>query len=177
MTNQHAPGTAHDNPGEPHDPTRSADGQTARRLTNTTGQYSLERARDSFDNAHAGGRNAEGAERGGRSGGSSGAMMLLYGLGLGAALMYLLDPEHGGRRRERLSERLAGLSNKTADLAGKTSREIRGRAQGVVSQASGLFRGEGHEVAGGSPQEGQTGGEETGAAASAGASGAGSSGV
>ncbi|HEV2705691.1 MAG TPA: hypothetical protein VGV59_07175 [Pyrinomonadaceae bacterium] len=175
MTNQHAPATAHDNPGEPHDPTRSADGQTARRLTNTSGQYSLERARDSFDHAQTGGSDSASARRGGIRG-SNGALMLLYGLGLGAALMYLLDPEHGERRRERLSERLAGLSNRTADLAGKTTRELRGRAQDVVSQASGLLRRQGSD-SGQAQTQGETGSAETGAAASAGAAGAGGSNV
>jgi uncharacterized protein HemX len=167
MTNQHTPATAHDNPGEPHDPTRSADGQTARRLTNTSGEYSLERARHNFDNAHTSGRNREGERRGG-GGAGGGALLLLSGLGLGAALMYLLDPEHGVRRREQLSERLAGLSNRTADLAGKTTRGLRERTQGVVAQAGGLFRGEGHE-GGGRQQQEQTGSEETGAGAAAGA--------
>lgn len=174
MTNEHAPSTAHDNPGEPHDPTRSADGQTARRLTNTSGEYTIERARDSFRKPVLSGHNPES----GRGGGGNGALMLLCGIGLGAALMYLLDPQHGGRRREQLGESLAGLSDRTTDLAGRTTRELRERAQGVVSQAGGLFRRQGDEAGGGSgQQQSEGGGSEAASAASAGATGAGTSGV
>lgn len=174
MTNQHAPSTAHDNPGEAHDPTRSADGQTARRLTNTSGEYTVERARESFRQPVLSGYTPDDGRGGGRG---NGALMLLCGIGLGAALMYLLDPEHGGRRREQLSERLSGLSERTTDLAGRTTRELRERAQGVVSQAGGLFRRQGDEAGGGSGGQQGESGSEAASAATAGAKGTGTSGV
>lgn len=38
-------------------------------------------------------------------------------VGLGAALAYLLDPEHGTRRREELRQRLEGLGGPQAGPA------------------------------------------------------------
>jgi len=60
---------------------------------------------------------------------------LLYGIGLGAALMYILDPDQGRRRRALLRDKLVGATNQASDVIGKTTRDLRNRAQGVIHEA------------------------------------------
>lgn len=67
--------------------------------------------------------------------GSTG-LTLLAGMVIGATLMYLLDPERGGRRRALLRDKLTTLSNGTTDILGKTSRDLRDRAQGIISETT-----------------------------------------
>lgn len=105
---------------DPHnDPFSSADGMTARRLTNTAGEPSIDRARAAFDRAANGDRGSygrgmyrprgEGKPRG--ASGSNSALLLLCGIGFGAALMYLVDPAQGGKRRSLLRDKLTGVKN------------------------------------------------------------------
>src|SRR4029453_14878962 len=56
----------------------------------------------------------------------------------GVGLMYFLDRERGGRRRALLKDKLSRGLNATADAAGKTGRDLRNRARGVVAQARSL---------------------------------------
>ena len=56
---------------------------------------------------------------------------ILGGVGLGAALMYVLDPERGKRRRARVRDKLVSASNKTADALGTTARDMRNRAHAL----------------------------------------------
>src|SRR5689334_3165725 len=44
-----------------------------------------------------------------------GTFALVGGAGLGAGLMYLLDPDRGDRRRARLNDTLAGAASDAAD--------------------------------------------------------------
>lgn len=67
--------------------------------------------------------------------GSSG-LTLLAGMVIGATLMYLLDPEQGGRRRALLRDKFIALSNDATDTLGKTSRDLRNRAQGVIAETT-----------------------------------------
>jgi osmotically-inducible protein OsmY len=73
-------------------------------------------------------------------------LTLIGGIGLGAALMYILDPDRGGRRRALVRDKLMRASNKTSDYVGKTSRDWQNRAQGLASETrsslSGLTSGE-----------------------------------
>ena len=64
--------------------------------------------------------------------------LLLGGVGAGAALMYLFDPERGRGRRARLSDQAAGRINRLGRAAGAKTRHLRNRAQGLVSQAGTL---------------------------------------
>ena len=105
---------------EPHnDPFSSADGMTARRLTNTSGEPSIERAREAFDRAASSDRGRDGRSmcrprgvgKASNASGSNSALLLLCGIGFGAALMYLLDPAQGGKRRLLLRDKLAGAKN------------------------------------------------------------------
>ena len=65
-----------------------------------------------------------------------GMLMLLGGVALGAGLMYILDPDQGRRRRALLRDKLVSASNKASDAAGKTSRDLSNRAQGVIAETS-----------------------------------------
>lgn len=59
---------------------------------------------------------------------------LLVWAGAGAGLMYLLDPDHGNRRRARMRDRLMRARNLTNDAMDATSRDVRNRARGVVAE-------------------------------------------
>lgn len=63
-------------------------------------------------------------------------LTLLAGMVIGAGLMYLFDPEQGGRRRALLRDKFIALSNDTTDIVGKTSRDLRNRAQGVIAETT-----------------------------------------
>ena len=69
-------------------------------------------------------------------------LTLLYGIGIGAALMYILDPDRGARRRALLRDKCARASNKTQEYAGRLSRDLGNRAQGLVAETKNLFRHE-----------------------------------
>ncbi|HEX8096397.1 MAG TPA: hypothetical protein VF507_00115 [Pyrinomonadaceae bacterium] len=111
--------------------------------------YSFQR-RDSS----GGGSATRSTSRKGTGGGGGGvigwdqALVLLGGIGIGAALMYLLDPEQGGRRRALLRDKLVSVSNQLGDAVGSTARDLTNRAQGVISEASRAFRS-GEETGGG----------------------------
>ena len=66
---------------------------------------------------------------------------LVGGLGLGAALMYLFDPDRGGRRRAVIREKAEGAANKAGEYAETMSRDLRDRASEVVAEAKAIFKG------------------------------------
>ena len=67
-------------------------------------------------------------------------LALLGGLGLGAGLMYLLDPD-GGRRRRALARDKAVHGLKASGKAlGKTSVDLGNRTRGLVAQAGSRLR-------------------------------------
>jgi len=59
---------------------------------------------------------------------------IVGGVGLGAALMYLLDPDRGRRRRALIRDKVEAAGNKITDSAGKMGRDIQNRAQGVLAE-------------------------------------------
>jgi uncharacterized membrane protein len=63
----------------------------------------------------------------------------LYGLGLGALLMYFLDPQQGRRRRSLAIDKLNRLAHKTADAIDVTSRDLRNRTVGLFAEGKSLF--------------------------------------
>ena len=69
-------------------------------------------------------------------------MMLLGGLGLGAALMYVLDPERGKRRRAVVKDKAVRVTNRTGNALGAKSRDWKNRAAGVAAEVKGLTRKE-----------------------------------
>jgi hypothetical protein len=56
------------------------------------------------------------------------------GIGLGAAAMYVLDPDRGRRRRARLREAAAHASHRAQAVAGMTARDVHHRVSGVVAR-------------------------------------------
>lgn len=70
-------------------------------------------------------------------------LALMAGVGLGAGVMFLLDPDRGKRRRALLRDKAIHLSRVSSCTVGKISRDIRNRAVGVVSEIRGsLTEGE-----------------------------------
>jgi hypothetical protein len=59
---------------------------------------------------------------------------ILGGVGLGAALMYLFDPERGRGRRAKLSDQVASKANRIGAGIGSKTRDLRNRAQGLVHE-------------------------------------------
>ena len=68
--------------------------------------------------------------------------LLLTGVGIGAGLMYLLDPDRGRRRRALIRDKIEHATNEAEELAGKTSRDLRNRAQGVMAEIESSFTDE-----------------------------------
>src|ERR1041385_2760730 len=65
---------------------------------------------------------------------------LIGGAGLGAALMYLFDPDRGKRRRALIRDKVEAAGNKLSDKADKMQRDLRNRAYGVVAETKSIFR-------------------------------------
>jgi hypothetical protein len=57
----------------------------------------------------------------------------LTGFGLGAGLMYLLDPDMGRRRRALLRDKAVSLGHQASDVAAKVGRDMKNRAHGLAS--------------------------------------------
>jgi hypothetical protein len=62
---------------------------------------------------------------------------VLAAAGLGALVMYLLDPDGGRRRRARMRDRLVSAAHRTTDAVDATSRDVGNRARGVVAELRG----------------------------------------
>ncbi len=62
--------------------------------------------------------------------------------GLGAGLMFLLDPDMGGRRRAILRDKLISLGRLAAWAADKTSRDVKNRFYGTVASTKSRFTDE-----------------------------------
>jgi uncharacterized membrane protein/osmotically-inducible protein OsmY len=67
---------------------------------------------------------------------------LLGGIGLGATLMYLVDPDRGKRRRAIMRDKLARATHKVPDAISATARDISNRVQGMTAQATSAFSNE-----------------------------------
>src|SRR5438270_13698394 len=66
-------------------------------------------------------------------------LTLLGGLGLGAGLMYLLDPDLGRRRRALLRDKLVSAASRTDDCLDTTWTDVQQRAQGLAAETAGLW--------------------------------------
>jgi hypothetical protein len=64
---------------------------------------------------------------------------LISGIGIGAGLMYLLDPDKGKRRRALARDKMVHSLNKTRGAVGTTSRDMQNRARGLVSGIGSRF--------------------------------------
>jgi uncharacterized membrane protein len=65
--------------------------------------------------------------------------LMAGGIGIGAAVMYMLDPDRGKRRRALLRDKLGSAANKIPNAIGVTARDLSNRARGLASEASSLF--------------------------------------
>ncbi|MFN7922026.1 MAG: CBS domain-containing protein [Bryobacteraceae bacterium] len=59
--------------------------------------------------------------------------------GVGAGLMYLLDPNRGRARRNRIAEQASSLYHRNAEAVGKFAEDIGNRARGTVAEMRGAF--------------------------------------
>ena len=66
--------------------------------------------------------------------------ILVGGLGLGAALMYVLDPERGKRRRAIVRDKTLSGARKTGDKIAARSRDLKNRARGVGAELKSLTK-------------------------------------
>ena len=58
--------------------------------------------------------------------------VMLSGLGLGALLMYLFDPQGGNRRRAVVRDKAIKLNRQAREAVVGTAKDISNRAQGIV---------------------------------------------
>jgi uncharacterized membrane protein len=69
------------------------------------------------------------------TGASESVITLVGAAGLGAALMYFLDPDRGARRRHLVRDRFVHARVRTADALGSTTRDLRNRTRGLAAEA------------------------------------------
>jgi hypothetical protein len=72
----------------------------------------------------------------------SNRVSMLAGIGIGAGLMYFLDPERGRRRRALARDRLAHVRRLGANAMGSTSRDLAHRASGAAARVRRTLRRE-----------------------------------
>lgn len=64
---------------------------------------------------------------------------IVGGAGVGALLMYFLDPDRGRRRRAMLQDQAMKASRKISDAADATARDVRNRGTGLLWEAKSWF--------------------------------------
>jgi len=69
------------------------------------------------------------------SGWLSGLLSLAGGVGLGAGLLYLLDPDQGAKRRKMIARRAGGLASSARDYAGESYDSLSGTIGSALSTA------------------------------------------
>jgi len=67
---------------------------------------------------------------------------LLSGVALGAALVFVLDPDRGGRRRALVRDKIVCGSRLTGEALDATMRDMQNRARGIAATARGRLRHE-----------------------------------
>ena len=69
-------------------------------------------------------------------------MNLLTGIGLGAGIMYLWDPERGNRRRALIRDQAVSFKNQTDESLQKATEDLRNRTRGVLAETMGRLSNE-----------------------------------
>lgn len=64
---------------------------------------------------------------------------VLGGIGLGAGLMYLLDPDRGNRRRALIRDKVVKLNRQTQEAVGGRVKDMGNRARGMLHEAKSVF--------------------------------------
>src|SRR5437763_1294527 len=68
------------------------------------------------------------------------ATALLAGAGLGAGLMYFLDPDRGRSRRAWMRDKAVHAAHEAQDAACVVGRDLRQRSQGLMAEAQSRLR-------------------------------------
>lgn len=66
-------------------------------------------------------------------------LRVIGAFGLGALAMYFFDPDSGKRRRALLRDQLVHARHEIGDYAEGTTKDLRNRAYGLVTEARGLL--------------------------------------
>ena len=74
------------------------------------------------------------------------ALLFLTGIGVGAAVMYILDPDGGGRRRALIRDKAVSIGNDVTEAVRKTTTDLSNRAQGVMHDAKGVIGSVGEDL-------------------------------
>ena len=69
-------------------------------------------------------------------------LAILSGVGIGAALMYLYDPQDGNRRRALIRDKAVGLSNDAKEAINSKTEDLSNRAKGLIHEAKSSFSSE-----------------------------------
>src|SRR5262249_24223535 len=69
-------------------------------------------------------------------------LIWLGGIGLGAGLMFMLDPDRGRRRRALVRDQMTHAARLLARATGATSRDLTHRIYGAMAESGNLFRRE-----------------------------------
>jgi len=63
-----------------------------------------------------------------------GILALLTGLGAGAAIMYLFDPQGGGRRRALIRDKATKINRQTREAIEGRAKDLSNRTKGIVHE-------------------------------------------
>jgi len=64
----------------------------------------------------------------------------LGGVGLGAGLMYILDPDRGKGRRAFARDKVTSAVNKTGEAISRKSHDLKERARGVIAETGSFLQ-------------------------------------
>jgi hypothetical protein len=68
-----------------------------------------------------------------------GLLALLGGIGAGALLMYMYDPDRGNRRRALVRDKMMKLNRQTQQALTGHAKDLRNRAKGLLHDAKVAF--------------------------------------
>ena len=63
-----------------------------------------------------------------------GVFAILAGLGIGAGLMYLFDPQDGNRRRSLIKDKATKFNRQTREAIEGTAKDLSNRAKGMAHE-------------------------------------------
>lgn len=78
-----------------------------------------------------------------------GIIALLSGLGAGAALMYLFDPNDGNRRRAVIRDKALSMNKRAQEAMQGRVEDLGNRARGMLHEAKSAFSSDGDQTEGG----------------------------
>lgn len=67
---------------------------------------------------------------------------ILGGIGIGATLMYLFDPNGGNRRRALIRDKAVALKNDAGEVISGRAKDLSNRAKGLMHEAKSTFSSE-----------------------------------